>query len=82
MLHLHLGVQVNTDAMVEPLQSCVPLGTAPLFKPRRARELSRQGVLWRHRHLPAEQASAAYHAELNELLAAQKHVQQQRMRDA
>jgi isopenicillin N synthase-like dioxygenase len=66
--------KVNTDAVVEVLPSCMGEGEAPLFEPRRARELSRQGVLWRHRHLPPEAASAAYHAELAALRRAQESV--------
>lgn len=54
--------KVNLDAPVQPFASC--MGGAPLPPPCMARHLTRQGILYKHRHLPASEASAAYHAEL------------------
>lgn len=64
--------KVNTDAIVSVLPTCINDEHPCAFEPRYARELSRQGVLWRHRHLPAEQASAMYHRELDELRQVQQ----------
>lgn len=64
--------KVNLDAVVSPrdFPSCIPkqvlhgdLGDG-LPPPVRAMDLTRQGILYKYRHLPADEASAAYHAEL------------------
>ena len=59
--------KVNTDAVVKVVPSCIDDEHPCEFEPRFARDLSRQGVLWRYRDLPAEQASAMYHRELQDL---------------
>lgn len=62
--------KVNIDTEVSPhaFPSCVERsggrGGAATLQPVRAMDLTRQGILHKHRHLPAAEASAAYHAEL------------------
>lgn len=55
--------KVNADAVIEAFPSCVAAGAAAP-RPLRAMDLTRQGILHKYRHLPAEEASARYHAEL------------------
>eukprot|EP00892_Ulva_mutabilis_P008272 jgi/Ulvmu1/5817/UM025_0074.1 len=60
--------KVNADAVIEAFPSCVRPGAA-VPRPLRAMDLTRQGILHRFRHLPPEEASARYHAELAALRA-------------
>lgn len=60
--------KVNPLAVVAAFPSCVAAGATPP-RPLRAMDLTRQGILHKFRHLPAEKASARYHAELAALRA-------------
>jgi isopenicillin N synthase-like dioxygenase len=53
--------KVNLDAPVQPFASCGGGSAQPLA---RAMDLTRQGILYKLRHLPDHEASAAYHAAL------------------
>ena len=70
LAYLH---KVNIDAEVSPhaFPSCVEhagtRGDAAALRPVRAMDMTRQGILYKYRHLPAAEASAAYHAELADI---------------
>jgi hypothetical protein len=64
--------KVNTDAVIDVRPSCVSATRPAAFAAVRARNVCRQGVLWRHRGLLAGQASAAYHAEMAAIRRAQE----------
>lgn len=55
--------KVNPHAVVEAFPVCVRPGAEPP-RPLRVMELTRQGILHKYRHLPPEEASARYHADL------------------
>jgi hypothetical protein len=70
----------NYDALIQVVPTCRPVAAAAAaaaaaeqsgglegvvpYPPTLAADLTRQGILHKYRHLPPEEASAAYHAEL------------------